>query len=105
MMGEYADILGPMCQWSMQEFNKKVRRDRISELGVAKAIELIGEAAHNVSQSCRNRYPAIDFEKLAELRHTLVHAYGTVHINDLHSTLRQDIRKLWRELKAEGFIN
>jgi len=104
VMGVYTLLLKPMAAWSMPRFAKYVQEDRIRELGVAKAIEMIGEAASGVSQAARNEYKQIDFEKLAKMRNTIVHAYGTVHINDLFSTLKNDIPDLFKELNQHGFI-
>lgn len=104
VMGIYTLLLKPMTTWSMPRFAKYVQEERIRELGVAKAIEMIGEAASGVSQTTRNEYRQIDFEKLTKLRKTIVHAYGTVHINDLFSTLKNDIPDLFKELNQRGFI-
>ena len=104
VMGVYTLLLKPMTTWSMPRFVKYVQEDRIRELGVAKAIEMIGESASSVSQTARNEYKQIDFEKLTKLRNTIVHAYGTVHINDLFSTLKNDIPDLHKELDQHGFI-
>jgi len=51
-------------------------RDRLLVLGLVKAIEIIGEAACQVSEGTRAELPDIPWEDIVGMRHRLVHAYS-----------------------------
>ncbi|MCU0917151.1 MAG: DUF86 domain-containing protein [Planctomycetes bacterium] len=74
-------------------------RDRLLRGAVERHIEIIGEAARNVSPSYRDAHPEIPWRKIIAQRHVLAHEYGevkheniwlvaTVHIPDLIDKLR-----------------
>jgi uncharacterized protein with HEPN domain len=52
---------------------------------VERAIEIIGEAARNVSMDGRAELPAVAWRAIIATRHILAHDYGDV-----------DIEKIWR---------
>lgn len=74
-------------------------RDRMLRGAVERHIEIIGEAARNVSPSYRDGHPEIPWRKIIAQRHILAHEYGevkhenvwlvaTVHVPDLVERLR-----------------
>ena len=50
-------------------------RDRLLVLALVKAIEIIGEAAYQVSSETRWQIPEVPWEDIIGMRHRLVHAY------------------------------
>ncbi len=48
--------------------------DRRLTLALVKEIEIIGEAASRVSQSCQNRHPHMPWSDIIGMRNRLVHA-------------------------------
>ena len=42
---------------------------------VVRSIEVIGEAAKNVPESLRSRYPAVPWKEMAGMRDKLIHSY------------------------------
>ena len=105
MMATYVSILHPMSNWSRNEFFSYTNRDVFLELGVGKAVELVGEAASYVSQAGRNRYNKIDFDLLKELRTSIVHSYENVLLIELYQTISRDIPELRMNLIEYGFMN
>ena len=74
-------------------------RDRLLRGAVERHIEIIGEAARNISQSYRDAHPEIPWKKIVAQRHILAHEYGevkheniwlvaTVHMPDLIDRLQ-----------------
>ncbi|MBM4029910.1 MAG: DUF86 domain-containing protein [Planctomycetes bacterium] len=74
-------------------------RDRLLRGAVERHIEIIGEAARNVSPTYRDAHPEIPWRKIIAQRHILAHEYGevkheniwlvaTVHLPDLIEKLR-----------------
>ena len=50
-------------------------QDRLLVLALVKAIEIIGEAAYQVSSETRSQIPEVPWEDIIGMRHRLVHAY------------------------------
>ena len=74
-------------------------------LAVRKAIEIVGEAANQVSEECRATLPEISWFDAIAMRHRLVHGYRTIHPVVVVGTVRDDfpplIAALERALKDE----
>ncbi len=73
--------------------------DRIRQLAVERAIEVIGESARKVSDACQQAHPEIPWRPIIAQRHVLAHDYGevdherlwrvaTVHVTELIDQLR-----------------
>ena len=60
-------------------------QNRVMQLAVERAIEIIGEAARNVSAAFQNAHPEIPWRPIIAQRHVLAHEYGDI---------RQD--RIWR---------
>lgn len=86
--------------------------DRIRQLAVERAIEVIGEAARQVSDACQQAHPEIPWRPIIAQRHVLAHDYGevdherlwrvaAVHVPELIDQLRPLIPPLPRQA-AEG---
>jgi uncharacterized protein with HEPN domain len=65
--------------------------DRQLVLALVKAIEIIGEAAYQVSADTRQGLPGIPWEDLVGMRHRLVHAYFDVNLDILWRTATEDV--------------
>jgi len=75
-------------------------RDRLLVLGLVKAVEIIGEAAWQVSQDTRNRLPGIPWEDIIGMRHRLVHAYFDIDLEILWRTVQDDLPPLISALES-----
>jgi uncharacterized protein with HEPN domain len=83
--------------WDMLDAAKKIRqfvadksfhdysRDEVLQSAVERKLEIIGEAARNVSEKFQQEHPEIPWRGIISQRHFLAHEYGEV---------RQE--KLWR---------
>jgi len=69
-------------------------RDRLLVLGLVKAIEIIGEAAYQISASTRAKLPDIPWEDIVGMRHRLVHAYFDINLDILWRTVQNDLPPL-----------
>jgi len=57
---------------------------------VIRAIEVIGEAAKNIPDDVKDKYPEIPWREMAGMRNKLIHAYFGV-----------DIKRVWKAIKEE----
>lgn len=79
-------------------------QDRKLVLALVKDIEIIGEAAYQVSQATREQLTEIPWDDIIGMRHRLVHAYFDINLDILWHTVQDDrpplvgtLRKLLRE--------
>lgn len=52
-----------------------VSSNRMLALSLVKELEIIGEAANNISKSCQDRYPQVPWRAIVGMKNRLIHAY------------------------------
>lgn len=67
---------------------------------VIRALEIIGEAARNIPDDVRARYPAIPWRDMAGMRDKLIHAYFVVNLNRVWATVKTDLPVLRAAVQA-----
>lgn len=73
--------------------------DEKTVFAVTRALEVVGEAAKNVPDDIRNKYPEIPWRDLAGMRDKLIHHYFGVDLKILWKTVSQDIPVLTLRLE------
>jgi uncharacterized protein with HEPN domain len=68
--------------------------DRMLALSLVKEIEIIGEAANQVSETTRRQTSAIPWEDIIAMRNRLVHAYFDINLEILWRTVQEDLPPL-----------
>jgi len=68
--------------------------DRMLVLALIKSIEIMGEAACQISETTRMQTPDIPWEDIIGMRHRLVHAYFDINLDILWHTVQDDILSL-----------
>jgi len=61
---------------------------------LVKAIEIIGEAAYQLSPETRTAVPGLPWEKIIAMRHRLVHAYFDINLDILWKTVQEGLPPL-----------
>jgi len=64
-----------------------------------KDIEIIGEAANQISESARSKLENIPWQDIIAMRHRMVHAYFEINLDILWQTVRSDLPHLLETLK------
>lgn len=72
--------------------------NRMLVFALVRAIEIIGEAAANVSSDCRNKYPQIPWVDIIGMRNRLVHAYFDIDLDILWNTATTKLEPLIEQL-------
>ena len=80
-------------------FTKGKRRvdlndDRMLVFALVKAIEIVGEAANQVSDATRSDLPDIPWADIVGMRHRLIHAYFDINLDILWQTVQHDLPPL-----------
>lgn len=71
--------------------------DRLLSLATIKAIEVIGEAANNVSKETQQRFSSIPWRTIIAMRHRTIHGYVDIHPGT-RRTVKEDLPALIEEL-------
>lgn len=74
-------------------------KDRKLTLALIKDIEIIGEAAYQISEETRSRLPDIPWDDIVGMRHRLVHAYFDINLDILWKTVQEDLPLLAKRLR------
>lgn len=73
--------------------------DRQLVWALVKAVEIIGEAASQLSEETKAQLTDIPWKKIVGMRHRLVHAYFDINLDILWKTVREGLPPLVTELE------
>jgi uncharacterized protein with HEPN domain len=74
--------------------------ERMLSLALVKLIEIIGEAANNISLEKQNRYSEIPWRRMVGMRNRLSHAYFEVDLNIVWQVVSQDLPKILPQIET-----
>jgi len=81
---------------SFDEFN----HDKLLQHAVTRLIEVIGEAARNISADFKEAHPQIPWPGIVGMRHRLVHEYFRVAPDKLWEVVKKDLPDLVTHLET-----
>lgn len=97
----------------IEEFTKGISKEEFADSsliqdGVARRLEIIGEATKNIPEDFRKKHPEVEWRKVAGTRDVLIHGYFGVDINLVWGIaknnvpeLKAKIQKILKEIKKE----
>jgi len=65
--------------------------DALRQNAVLRCLEVVGEAARNVSASLRSRYPAVPWNDIIGMRHKIAHDYTDIQLPMVWDTVTNDL--------------
>jgi uncharacterized protein with HEPN domain len=68
--------------------------DFIINFAVARALEIIGEAAKRLPQEVREAYPAVPWRDMVGMRDRIIHGYDNLNLQIMWDVVKQDIPRL-----------
>ena len=68
--------------------------DRMLVFALVKAIEIVGEAANQVTDGTRAQLTGIPWTDIVGMRHRLIHAYFDINLDILWQTIERDLPAL-----------
>ncbi|MBI5910085.1 MAG: DUF86 domain-containing protein [Betaproteobacteria bacterium] len=73
--------------------------DDMIQSAVVRQIEIIGEAARNLSSELRSDEQAVPWRKIIGTRDRLIHGYSEVNLDAVWAIVERDLAELDREVK------
>lgn len=74
-------------------------RDEIMQRAFARSIEIIGEAVKNIDDNIKQKYPDIQWRKIAGMRDKLIHDYFGIDYSLVWDVVENKIDPLEKQLK------
>jgi uncharacterized protein with HEPN domain len=74
--------------------------DPVAQSAVLYQLTVIGEAAGNLPDDLRNRYPAVRWRAMRGMRNVAVHAYFTVNWSRVWRTITVDLPEMRKDIAA-----
>lgn len=87
-------------QYVQSSTRESLNHDRMLVHSLVRLLEIIGEAAGQVSMELRDSVPQIPWSVLIGMRNRLIHAYFSINLDIVWSTSTEDIPSLITELKT-----
>ena len=75
-------------------------RDELVIDGVARNLEIIGEAARQLPEEFRRAHPQIPWTQIAGLRNRIVHDYFGLDLEIIWQIIQHDLPELEKEIRA-----
>ncbi len=76
-----------------------LNKDEKLALSVVRLLEILGEAAKNVSDQCREEYPQIPWRQIAGTRDRLIHGYFDIDLDIVWKIVSVDLASLAAQLE------
>lgn len=73
--------------------------DEMLTLSIVRLLEILGEAAKNVSEQWRKRHSSIQWRQIAGTRDRLIHGYFDVDLNIVWKIVSDDLPRLVTQLE------
>jgi uncharacterized protein with HEPN domain len=85
-------------EFSVGTTRSDLEGDELLRLALTKLVEIVGEAAKQVSAPTRAAYPDVPWSAAARMRDRLVHHYFDIDLDVLWATIVDDLPQLLRTL-------
>ena len=83
-----------ICSYTEGKSVNDLTNDSMLFYAVVKNIEIIGEAAYNITKAFREAHPETEWDEIMKMRHVLVHDYYRINPQLLWSVIQKDISLL-----------
>lgn len=88
--------------FSENRSREELQEDELLRLALTKLVEIVGEAAKQVTAPTQQLHPQIPWAAAARMRDRLVHHYFDINLDVLWSTVTEDLPALLAALGESG---
>ena len=78
---------------------KHLSADRMFSNAIIRELEVLGEAANNISKKTQKLFLALPWKQIIGMRNTLIHAYFDVDYDIIWKTVNNDLPPFHHQLK------
>lgn len=86
-------------KFAAQVILDEFREPEMPRYAILKVLEIVGEAAVQVSDETKAATPDIPWPKIVAMRHRLVHGYYDTHLDVVWRTIQEDLPPLIENLE------
>ncbi len=79
---------------------EELQRDRKLGNAIVRSLEIIGEAAANVTKTTQAKYPEIEWTVIIGMRNRLIHAYFDINYHIVWQTVKENLPPLIEQLQS-----
>ena len=84
----------------LQGYNfEKFQNNELVTDAVVRNVEIIGEAANNLTRDFRSKTPNIEWRKIISTRNRIIHGYATVDLEIIWNITQKDLPNLKTEIE------
>jgi len=94
------DAAKTACQLTQGMTYQQYQQDRKLQLAIERLVEIIGEAARNISKTFTDAHAEIPWRKIIAQRHVLAHDYGDIAQEKMWILVTQNIPELIASLET-----
>jgi uncharacterized protein with HEPN domain len=73
------------------QIRQDLEQNRMLTLALVRLVEIIGEAASKITPEFRGKYPDIPWSEIVGMRNRLIHAYFEIDLDQVWSTITEEI--------------
>jgi len=78
----------------------ELQRDRKLGNAIVRSLEIIGEAAANVTKTTQVKFPEIEWPVIIGMRNRLIHAYFDINYHIVWKTVKENLPPLIEQLQS-----
>ena len=93
------DAAKEALEFAVGKSRKDLDDDRMLTLAITKSIEIIGEAATKVTESCKAENDNIPWNDITSMRNRLIHGYFDINLDIVWETIQTDLPELIESLQ------
>ena len=100
------DAISQIEKYTEKRDYEEFKNDTLLQDGVIRQMEILGEAAKQVSEKIKKDYQNISWEDAAGMRDRLIHGYFGIDVKIIWNTIENDLPELKQnlyEIKEEEF--
>lgn len=79
---------------------EELQSDKKLGNAIVRSLEIIGEAAANVTKTTQSKYPEIEWPVIIGMRNRLIHAYFDINYHIVWQTVKENLPPLLEQLQS-----
>lgn len=79
---------------------KELESDRMLCFAIIRALEIVGEAAAQITKAFQSKHPEIEWRAIVGMRNRLIHVYFNIDYDIVWQAVKHEIPKLAKQIEA-----